>query len=113
MVNYSNLPARLRRIVKTYDYCVLTVTPTSFDAYQIQLKEGYSHRNGERHYMFLKEDESDGIITFFKNVVKPTNETIQVSMYGFKCPICGSYVSKGQNYILSGGLKVCIACTLE
>lgn len=113
MINYSNLPPRLRRIVKVYEYCILTVTPTSFDAYQIQLKDGYSHRKGDRHYMFLKGDESDAIILFFKNVIKPSASTIQIAMYGFKCPMCGNYVSRGQNYIIVGTIKICVQCNIE
>jgi len=110
--NYANLPARLRRIVKNYEYCVADVSPTGFEAYQITLKPEYSHRDGSKLFIYPEKDQTDNLIQFFKNIVRPSGANIQVALYGFKCPICGNYVTKGSNFKESAGLKVCIKCSL-
>jgi hypothetical protein len=110
-INYSGLPAKLRRVVQNYQYCVADVSPTDFKAHQVTLKEGYTHRDGSRWFIYL-DNNSEGLIQFFKNIVRPSG-TIQVALFGFKCPLCGEYISRGMNYSEAQGLKCCAHCSLS
>ena len=38
---------------------------------------------------------------------KPDQPEIKVAYFGFTCPICGSYVPKGANYLDHDGFKMC------
>lgn len=38
---------------------------------------------------------------------------IRISYYRFKCPLCGTLVSKGCNYADNDGLKTCVPCAMN
>lgn len=105
MINYSPLPSRVRRIVKTYEYCVESVQQFPYSTC-VRLKDGYSYQGQHS----INQGDMEKLIEALKKVTKPPSREIKVALYGFKCPICGCQVHKGSNYTDLGGLKICIMC---
>lgn len=102
MINYSGLPQRVRRIIKTYEYCIESVQQFPYSTC-IRLKEGYVN-NGQTS---VNLGDIEVLIAWLKAVTKPPSREIKTALFGFKCPICGCQVHKGSNYIDIGGLKTC------
>ena len=111
MIEYKGLPARVRRIVKVYDYCIESVQMYPFynTSIKIQLKEGYTR--DLKNVIYLGDGEDmENLIRALKSITKPSTRDIKVALYGFECPICGRRVSKGSNYTSMGGLNLCSMC---
>ena len=107
-INYSGLPSRIRRITQRYKHCIESITPVQ-TGLSLKLKEGYLGRSGGSEYDIT---DAEDLIYFLKDVKKPRSRHILVALYGFKCPICGSIVQRGSNYIDLDGLRLCNYCGL-
>ncbi|HZK70625.1 MAG TPA: hypothetical protein VFD03_03765 [Clostridia bacterium] len=106
MINYSELPQRVRRIVSQYSYCIENVEIQK-DEVGIKLKEGYKAK--EETVLITKNMEE--AIYFLKSVTKPPSRDIVVAMFSFKCQLnCGNTIQKGSNYVELGGMRLCNYC---
>ena len=108
MINYSNLPQRVRRITKQYEHCIERVE-TRDHCTAFHLKNGYQTKEGEN---VISTSNLSEAIYALKAVGKPATRDIMVALFGFTCPICSRYVSRGSNFVDLGGLKLCTYCGL-
>jgi hypothetical protein len=110
MINYSQLPSRVRRITKVYDYCIEEVT-TQDHKVCIKLKDGYTTKDNS---IAIETKNMEEAIYFLKNVTHPQVRKISVALYSFSCQLnCGNTVQKGQNFIDLGGMKLCSFCGMK
>jgi len=40
-------------------------------------------------------------------VTRPASQVIKIAFSGFHCPLCGTYVPRGTNYLDADGIKLC------
>jgi hypothetical protein len=107
MINYSQLPQRVRRIAKQYEYCISMVGVQEKNI-TFMLKDGYQTKEGKTT---INMDEDS--IYSFKSVVRPSSRSILVALFGFTCPICGKYIAKGNNYADLSGMRLCMPCSID
>lgn len=108
MINYSGLPQRVRRIVKTFEHYIDRIENT--DKIRIYLKEGYQTIHGDTY--FATGDDGVMAMVNLKGVIRPSGRSIKVALFGFTCG-CGQYVRKGSNYVDQDGFRVCTTCGLS
>jgi len=108
-MNYSYLPGRARRIIKNYEYCISGVTKNGMEVV-IHLKVGFKSADGSTSKAV---DSSDDVLYFLKSVTKPAIRKSAVALFGFNCPICKNYISKGSNYVDLNGLRICNMCNVS
>ena len=106
-IDYSCLPQRIRRVIKTYEDKVATVIPVE-TGFHIKLKSGYQDRSGETSRIV-----PDGMaaISFLKYIIKIPKPEIMVAQFSFTCP-CGTRIAKGSNYASINGVKTCLKCSI-
>lgn len=104
MINYSGLPQRVKRIVKTYEYCIESVQMFPYSVH-IRLKEGYLSDGNT-----TINGDAEKLIPLFKAVTKPSSKVIRTALFGFSCPLCNRQVLKGTNYTDFGGMRICGLC---
>jgi hypothetical protein len=108
MINYSGLPGRVRRIAKTYAYCIEDVAVEEKNV-SIRLKEGYK----AKEEIALTTQNMEDAIYFLKSVSSIPVRRTAVAQFSFQCQLgCGNMIQRGHNYIDLGGMKICNYCGL-